>query len=105
MNGIAQHMRIAMDVLNSEIGLAKDYRTLMKKDKYLSTSRPFLLFATMSKRNAFSSGLREKKWRQDFQLWTERELVTYVWEGSPAIRALMNRWSFSGIGILLSRTR
>ena len=43
----------------------------MKEDRYLSTSSPFLLFATMSKRNDFSSGLshklqkainRKKKW-------------------------------------------
>ena len=31
MNGIAHHMRITMDILNSEIGLAKDYRTLYKE--------------------------------------------------------------------------
>ena len=34
---------------------------MKKKDNYLSTSRPFLLFATMSKRNAFSSGLPKKE--------------------------------------------
>jgi hypothetical protein len=52
-------MRITMNILKSESGLAKGY--IMKKDKYLSTSRPFLLFATMSKRNAFSSGLPKKE--------------------------------------------
>ena len=56
VNGIAHHVRITMDIFDSEIGLAKDLYG-HHEDKYLSTSRPFLLFATMSKRNAFSSGL------------------------------------------------
>ena len=33
VNGITHHMRVTMDILNSEIELVKDYRTFMKEDK------------------------------------------------------------------------
>ena len=35
----------------------------------------------------------------------DKSIRTYVREGSPAMSALMNRWSFGGIEMLLSRTR
>ena len=40
----------------------------MKEGKYLSTSRPFLLLATMSKRKAFSSGLPKKEASESYGL-------------------------------------
>ena len=69
----------------------------------LSTSRPFLLFATMSNRNGFSSGLPQK--RSFRNLWREKRSRNYVREGSPAMSALINSWSFIGIGMVFVSTR
>ena len=70
---------------------------------YLSTSRPFLLFATMSNKKGFSSGLpRQRSFRK---LWTEKRSKTYIREGSPAMNALMHCWSFIGIGMVKHHLR
>jgi hypothetical protein len=70
---------------------------------YLSTSRPFLLFATMSNKKGFSPGPLQK---EALESYGQRREVELMFEGSlAAMSALMNYWSFIGIGMMLSSTR
>jgi len=55
VNGIANHMGITVNIIKPLRGLANVEKS--GELAYLSTSNPLRLFATMSKRKGFSSGL------------------------------------------------